>query len=288
MVDLSGKTIVITGGTRGFGFEIARAALQFGGRVFISSRSQSAVDAALQQLASPGQPSDRAAGIAADVTDMHQVQALSTAAITTFGSYQVWINNAGISGPYGPAMKLDPAEFTAILNTNIHGAYHGSQVAMTYFLKQGAGKLINILGRGYKGPEPFQSAYSSSKAWLRSFTMSLAGETRNPGIGIFAFNPGMMLTDLLTNVEVIEGSQERLKSFPAIIRLLARHPAKAAQKAVWIASSATDGKSGKLYSMTSSLSFFTSLLRLLWQKITRQPAEDIDLQIQTVAPYQPD
>ncbi len=288
MVDLSGKTIVITGGTRGFGFEIARAALQSGGRVFISSRSQSAVDTALQQLAFPGQPSDRAAGIAADVTSMQQVQVLSAAAIAAFGGYQVWINNAGISGPYGPAMLMDPAEFTAILNTNIHGAYHGSQVAMSYFLKQGEGKLINILGRGYKGPEPFQSAYSSSKAWLRSFSMSLAAEISNPGIGIFAFNPGMMLTDLLTHVEVIEGSQERLKSFPFIIRLLARHPAEAAQKAVWIASSATDGKSGKLYSTTSSLTFYTSLLRYVWQKITRQASEDINLQIKTVPPYRPD
>jgi len=287
MIDLTGKTVVITGSTRGFGFEIARVVLEYGGNVFISSRNQSAVDAALQQLATPGRSSDHVAGIVADVADVQQVRTLALAAIAAFGSFQVWINNAGISGPYGPALQWDPAEFSAVLNTNIYGAYHGSQVAMTYFLKHGQGKLINILGRGYNGSTPFQSAYSSSKAWLRSFTMSLAGEVDSPNIGVFAFNPGMMLTELLTDVDVIAGSEERLKALPTVLRLLALHPSKAAQKAAWIASSATDGKNAKLYSMTSSLSMLKSVFLAGWRKLLGQSQNEVHLQIHTIPPYQP-
>lgn len=286
MTNLQGKTIVITGSSRGLGFEIARQVLQSGGNVVISSRSQSAVDAALQQLTPPGQSSDHVAGIAADVADIQQVRTLALAAIATFGSFQVWINNAAISGPYGPFFQVDPATAHALINTNIAGAYHGSLVASQYFLRCGQGKLINILGRGAKSPAPFQSLYSASKAWLRSFTSSLAKEIDNPAIGVFAFNPGMMLTDLLTHVEVIAGSEERLKAFPTVIRLLAHPPSKAAKKAIWIASAATDGKTGKIYSMTSTLSMLAGGVSYLWQKVTRQATTETDLQINTVEPFE--
>ena len=68
---------------------------------------------------------------------------------------------------------------------------------MAVFLAQGSGKLINLLGQGYKGPVRWQNAYASSKIWVRSFTKALAEETRGMGVDVFAFNPGMVLTDLL-------------------------------------------------------------------------------------------
>ncbi len=132
MTDLTGKTVVITGSTRGFGFEIAQAVLKHGGKVFISSRSQPAVDAALLHLNDPA----HAGGLPCDVTDLEQVRALSAAAIQTFGSYQVWINNAGISGPYGPTLQIDPQIFRSVIQTNILGAYHGSLTAMKQFQTQ--------------------------------------------------------------------------------------------------------------------------------------------------------
>lgn len=281
MIDLTGKSVVITGSTRGFGLEIARSVLKHGGNVFISSRSQSAVDSALQQLNDPA----HAAGLPCDVGDLQQVQSLSAAAIQAFGSYQVWINNAGLSGPYGATLQIDPQVFRTVIQTNILGAYYGSLTALKQFEVQQNGKLINILGHGYKGPVPFQSAYSSSKGWLRSFTMSLAAEIDSPAIGVFAFNPGMMLTDLLTNVEVFAGSEDRLKAFPTVIRLFARSPEVAAERAAWVASSATDGKTGKLYNIHSNSYVLKSVILYLWQKIARQPTAEINLRIHSIAPF---
>ena len=123
---------------------------------------------------------------------------------------------------------------------------------MRRFLDQGSGKLINLLGHGWKGPVPWQNAYSASKAWVRSFTLALAEETKQSGasgVGIYAFNPGMVLTELLTDVEVIEGSEEKLRRFPTIVRMWAKPPEVPAAKAVWIASAATDGKTGEIYNI---------------------------------------
>jgi len=92
-------------------------------------------------------------------------------------------------------------------------------VAMCHFLWQNHGKLINALGSGASNPTPYQSAYASSNAWVRSFMLVLAKEYQESGVSVLAYNPGMMTTDLLTSVSVVEGYEDKLKVFPAIIRM---------------------------------------------------------------------
>ena len=284
MITLENKTAVITGSTRGFGLAIAHAILQAGGKVMISSRNQSAVEEALKQL----NAGDSAAGLACDVSDLEQVRALAAAAIGKFGSFEIWVNNAGTSGPYGPTSGLTPEAFHTVIQTNIIGAYNGSKVAMNHFLPRKTGKMINILGHGYKNPVPFQSAYAASKAWLRSFTMALAKENPGSNVDVFAFNPGMMLTELLTEADVIAGSEEKLKVFPTIIRMWGRPPEVAAQKVVWIASSATDGKTGKLYNLHSFGHTLRGALQEGWRRITKQSDNPIKVNLHVIPYDQPE
>lgn len=284
MVNLTGKIVVITGSSRGFGLEMAHAVIQTGGNVVINARSQQAVENALTNLNTP----DRAAGLAADVTGLSPIQALSAFAIKTFGHYDVWINNAGISGPYGPTNEISPVTFQHVIQTNIMGTYFGSKVALEHFTDMQQGKLINILGHGYKSPVPYQSAYSSSKAWVRSFTLALAREVLLPKVGVFAFAPGMMLTDLLTHLDVVAGHEDRLKVFPTVIRLLARHPSIAAQKAIWIASSATDGKTGKLFTVPMSSFLLKSTTKEIGRKISKSKETPLQLSLQSIPPYSPE
>ena len=284
MVNLTGKIVVITGSSRGFGLEIALAVVQAGGMVVISARSQQGVEEALAILDAP----DQTTGLAADVTDLSRVRALSTFAVKTFGHYDVWINNAGISGPYGPTNEISPDTFQNVIQTNIMGTYFGSKVALEHFTDMQQGKLINILGHGYKSPVPYQTAYASSKAWVRSFTMALAMEVLLPKVGIFAFAPGMMLTDLLTHVDVVAGHEDRLKVFPMVIRMLARHPSTAAQKAIWIVSSATDGKTGKLFTVPMSSFLLKSITKEIGRKISKSKETPLQLSIYSIAPYSPE
>lgn len=280
---LNGKTAVITGGTRGLGLAIAQAYAREGAAVVVASRTQNSVEQAVVQLSSSGA---RAAGIAVDVSDLAQVEALAAYALDQFGRLDIWVNNAGMAGPYGPTMGNDPRIFRQIVETNILGVYYGSRMAMQHFLAQRSGKLINILGRGSGGPVAWQNSYASSKAWVRSFTSSLAEETRGSGVGVYAFNPGMVLTDLLTSVNVIAGSEEKLKQFPTILRMWAKPPEIPAQKAVWIASPATDGKTGLVINTFTPWMALQGATKEAIRALLKRPAPGLDLIIHTIPPYQ--
>ena len=279
---LDGKVAVITGGSRGLGLGIAQAFTRAGAAVVIASRSQSSVDAAVQQLRAGGR---RASGMALDVADLHQVDSLAAFALSEFGRLDIWVNNAGQAGPYGPTLGFDPQDFYSVVQTNILGVYNGSRAAMQHFTAQHSGKLINVLGHGYKKPLAWQNAYGSSKIWVHSFTLALAEETKDSGVGVFAFNPGMVLTELLTDVEVIAGSEDRLKVFPTIVRMWAKPVEVPAQKAVWIASSATDGKTGKLINIFSPATMLGGALKEGLRALRKTPANGNGIKVRSVPPY---
>ena len=281
---LANRVAVITGGTRGLELAIARAMAAEGAAVVLGSRTPQAVEDSVRALQAAGA---EAAGLALDVADLVQVQALARHALATYGRIDIWVNAAGIAGSYGPTLGVDPHEFNQVIQTNIVGTYNGSRTALPIMLAQGSGKLINLLGMGYNSPTPWQSAYGSSKSWVRAFTLALASETRGSGVGVFAFQPGMVLTDLLTDIRVIHGSEQRLKVFPVVVRILAQPPEVPARKAVWIASAATDGKTGLIVKASSLGMQLGGAFRELWRAIRREPASDMGIRVQVVPPFVP-
>jgi len=283
---LEGKTAVITGSTRGLGLAISRAYAAEGASVVISSRSAEAVDKTVAAFRAEGR---QAAGMAVDVGDLSQVQALAALAVKTFGRIDIWVNNAGTTGPYGPTTQVDPRVFAGVVQTNILGTYHGSVTTLSHFKKQGGGKLINLLGMGYNKPAPWQNAYGSSKVWIRHFTKALVEENKgNAGIGIFALNPGMVLTDLLVRNEVIAGNEDKLKVFPTIVRMWAKPADVPAKKAVWLAGPATDGKTGVEANVFTTGVMVSGALREFWRNLTARKPVTSEVDMTTVAPWQPD
>ncbi len=277
---LQDRVIVITGSTRGFGLAMADACGREGARVVISSRKQEAVDAALKELRGKGVTAE---GIACDISQLEQVEALGDFATRQFGRFDVWVNNAGGSPPYGPAMHVSPTAFVQTVNTNIIGTYYGALVAMRAFLAEGRGKLINVLGRGSDGrTSAMQTAYASSKAWVRAFTVNLAADYRDSGVGIYGINPGMMTTEMLTDVQVVSGYEKRLQVMPTILRMWAKPPEVPAEKIVWLASSATDGKTGLIVSEMGMGSMAGGALREGVRRVLRRPPADMPMSVQTV------
>jgi len=182
---LEGKVAVITGSTRGLGLAIAQAYAREGAAVMLAGRSEGDLAQAVEDLRRQGA---KASGQPTDVSDLAQVRALAEAAVQTFGRIDVWVNNAGLGGVYGPTLAIEPEQFEKVLRTNILGEYYGSLVALQHFRAQeSGGKLINLLGRGDDGPVAYQNAYASSKIWVRSFTLALAKE--NAAQKILAFTP---------------------------------------------------------------------------------------------------
>jgi glucose 1-dehydrogenase len=283
MKALENKVAVVTGGTRGLGLGIAREFIAAGASVVIAGRSQSALDNALAELQSGG---GQAGGISCDVGDLKQIEALGTFTVQTFGKIDIWVNNAGLSVPYGPTAAIAPADFMRLINTNIVGVYNGSRVALWYMLPNHSGKLINILGRsGNKGIK-FQNAYSASKIWVRSFTLSLAEEYKDQGVGIFAFNPGLVDTDMLRHVDVVQGYEQKVKPLETVIRLWGNQPDLPAKKALWLASNATDGKTGLVVNVINTKTMLGGLFREFIRQVMNKPAPDTSLDIHTVMPDQ--
>jgi NAD(P)-dependent dehydrogenase (short-subunit alcohol dehydrogenase family) len=280
---LNGKVAVITGSSHGLGLAIAEAYAREGAAVMLAARSSDVLNKAVEKLIRQGA---KASCLPTDVGELSQVVALADHAVEIFGKIDIWVNNAGIGGVYGPTASIDPSLFERVIRANIFGEYYGSLVALQHFLSQGTGgKLLNMLGRGNRQPVKYQSAYASSKTWVRNFTLALAREYAGTGIGIYALNPGLMNTELLRKVDAVKGYEKKLKPLSAVIRLWAEPLSVPAEKAVWLASPATDKKTGLDIQVLGTGGLIKGMLRELRRIMTRRPAPDTTLDITTIAPY---
>jgi NAD(P)-dependent dehydrogenase (short-subunit alcohol dehydrogenase family) len=216
---------VVTGSTRGLGFAMARLLGQQGATVMLASRSDQDVAAAVDRLRQEG---IAASGRRCDVGELADVEALRDEALN-HGTLDIWINNAGTSGVYGPTASTPVDDFTRVVRTNILGTFHGSRVALPVFLAQGHGDLVNLYGQGDKGPVAQQNAYASSKRWVRQFTETLRLETKGTGVRVHGMNPGLVMTSLLGHVTSQPGYEERLGALQVVVGLWGQTPEAAAR-----------------------------------------------------------
>ncbi len=281
---LEGKVAVITGSSRGLGLAIAQAYAKAGASVIVTARSRKGVEEAVNDLQAAGLTAN---GTTCDVGDYEQVKALAEFTINSFGKIDIWVNNAGVAGVYGPTAHIPRERFERVIQTNITGMYYGSIVALEYFVPQKSGKLINLLGRGDDGPVKFQNAYAASKYWVKSFTLALAQEYKDYGIGIYAFNPGLVDTDLLRQVDSLAGYEHKLSPLSTVIRMWGNQPDVPAERALWLASSETDGKTGLVEKVLGRKRIISGLLRDLGRRLRGAAQPDTSLTVTTVQPTMP-
>jgi short-subunit dehydrogenase len=259
------KVAVITGSTRGYGRAIAEAMMTAGAVVIISGRSQDALTKAMTSLEALGPVK----GQTCDVRDEEQVYALARFAIQSFGRIDIWVNNAGYSSSAGLMLETHPHEAIDMFLANDMGTLYGCQAALYFMTKRREGTLVNIYGNGsFLRPASPTGLYGATKAWVASFTRSLAKEIRGSGVKLIGFSPGMVLTDMLTNPVVIgERGKAMLKRYSFVLRLLANDPQKAAQKLV--DTIANNEKEFIEYRMLRPWTIMLSLLRVWWEDATK-------------------
>lgn len=262
---MKNKVVVITGSTRGFGYVIAEAMLKAGATVVISGRSEEALKGAIKSLESLGPLT----GLVCDVREEEQVYALARQAVEQFGHIDVWINNAGYSASAGMILDTPPAQAIDMFLANDMGTLYGSQAALHFMLERKEGTLVNLYGNGsFLRPASPTGLYGATKAWVTSFTRSLAKEIKGSGVKIVAFSPGMMLTDMLTAPTVIgERGREMMKNYAFVLRFLATSPQIAAEKLVTVIES--NQKEFIEYSMLKPWSPYLGLLRVAWENLTK-------------------
>ena len=280
MNTLTRKVAVITGASRGLGKAIAKAFARAGAKVVLSGRSQKDIEQNAVELRAEGH---EAVTCVCDVSDLKQIETLARFAIEKYGGFDIWVNNAGIAGPYGATLDLASQDFLGVLRTNMYGVYHGSITAMRHFLPRKAGKLINILGAGATGPVANQTAYGSTKTWIRVFTLALAKEYKDSGVGVYALQPGLMDTALLTKIITFEPYEKRLRDFmPFLVRAASNPPEIPARKALWLASAATDGKTGLDVRVGSRLGVLIGFLSEGLRTLFRRPARPVELNVKII------
>ncbi len=192
------KHIVITGSTRGIGYGLADAFLDLDCSVTISGRVQSDVDVVVTKL-SAKHSADQIFGLACDVRQPDQIQTLWDQSAARFQKIDIWINNAGYSGPQMEAWSMPPEKAKDIIDTNLLGVMYGCMVAVREMLEQGFGAIYNMEGMGSDGRKHDGLIYyGTSKYGLRYFTDSLVKETDSSPLVIGALRPGMVATELLT------------------------------------------------------------------------------------------
>ena len=193
MIDLTGKSAVVTGGSRGIGKAIALRLAQQGADVCFSYRGNAeAAAATVAELEALGR---RALSVQADVTKPEAAEELVKAALEAFGKVDILVNNAGITRD-DLIMRMSPDAWREVLETNLFGAFYTLKAVTRPMLRAKGGRIINITSVSGQAGQMGQANYSSAKAGLIGLTKAAARELGSRGITVNAVAPGFVLTEL--------------------------------------------------------------------------------------------
>jgi NAD(P)-dependent dehydrogenase (short-subunit alcohol dehydrogenase family) len=191
--DLSGRVALITGGTRGLGYEIARAYAEHGANVVIASRKADACAAVAADLwEKTGQ---RVLGVPAHVGRWDDCDRLVEAAYEEFGRVDILVNNAGMSPLYPSLPEVSAELFDKVIAVNLRGPFRLASVIGTRMVAAGRGSIINVSSVAAVQPTAQELPYAMAKAGLNNMTVALAREF-GPAVRVNTIMPGMFLTDI--------------------------------------------------------------------------------------------
>jgi len=241
----------ITGGSQGLGEAIAESFVREGANLLICAREPVRLEAARQRLQKLAGPHRRVLARPCDVASEEQVNELAAFALREMGSLQILVNNAGIYGPMGPTESVPLEQWKKALEINLYGVLLPCRSVIPHFKQSGAGKIIILSGGGATNPLPNISSYAASKAAAVRLMETLAEELRPFGVNVNAIAPGALATRLVDEV-LAAGPDKVGRAFFEKNQKWKREGATplalGADLAVYLASSASDGITGKLIS----------------------------------------
>ncbi len=195
MGEITGKTVLITGASRGIGAAAARKFAEDGAKVVLLARSQGAIGAIAREIG------DDALAIACDVSNYSAVETAVQQTVAKFGSLDVLINNAGVIEPISPLATSDPAAWGHVIDINLKGVYYGMRAAMPVMQAAGGGTIITISsGAAHTALEGW-SHYCASKAGAAMLTMCADKEGAGMGIRAMGLSPGTVATEMQREIK---------------------------------------------------------------------------------------
>jgi NAD(P)-dependent dehydrogenase (short-subunit alcohol dehydrogenase family) len=200
MARFTNKVVVVTGAASGLGLSSAQRLAAEGAALVLVDLKQEAVQTAIGKLPSGA----KAVAVAADVSDLTQVQAYVRKAVDTFGRIDGFFNNAGIEGKQNLTVDYGSDEFGKVIGVNLNGVFYGMAEVLKVMRSQGSGSIVNTASVGGIRGVGNQSGYAASKHGVVGLTRNSAIEYGQYGIQINAIAPGAIMTPM------VEGSLRQI------------------------------------------------------------------------------
>ena len=266
---LKNKVAVVTGGSGGIGFRVAEVYLKEGARVMISARREDELVKAVKKLKTL---SSEIAYQVADVSVNEDCLVLVSKTMAVFGPVEVLVNAAGIYGPIGPSAEVDIGHWKQTYEINVFGAFQMIQAVLPEMIKRKSGKIINFSGGG-DGPLPNFSAYNSSKGAIVRLTETIAAEVKGYNIDTNCIAPGPVNTKFLEDALAAGENKVGKEKYQNLLKQKEGGgvpPEKAAELCLFLASSDSNGLTGKF-------------LSAVWDKYNDWTREDVERIIESDA-----
>jgi NAD(P)-dependent dehydrogenase (short-subunit alcohol dehydrogenase family) len=246
---LRDKVTILTGGSGGIGKGIAAAFAREGSHLVLSSRTASDLEAVRQELQDT--TNARIEVLTADNSKPDHVKRLINYTLEEFATIDILVNCAGIYGPIGLVNEIDTEKWLEAVHINLYGTFLCIRAVLPTMINKKKGKIINLSGGGATSPFPRFSAYSASKAAVVRLTETIAQEVSEYHIDINAIAPGAVNTRFLD--QALAAGEAAGKDF--LVKSIKQKqeggvpPARVAELAVFLASSSSDGLTGRLISL---------------------------------------
>lgn len=218
-MNLQGKTVVITGASRGIGAATAREFAAAGANVALLARSAGAITTLAEEIGA------QAIAIPCDVSDYADVDSAIQTAARTFGSLDILIGNAGVIEPVSHLASADPDAWGRVIDINLKGVFYGMRAAMPIMQDAGGGTIITISSGAAHNPLEGWSHYCASKAGAAMLTSCADKEGRGKGLRIMGLSPGTVATQM--QVEIKESGVNPVSQLDWSDHIPADWPAKA-------------------------------------------------------------